>query len=110
MSFLWTKECQMAYELMKREITSDQVLVHFNRDLPLIFSADASNNAIAGVLSHKFPNGSVKPIAFVSRALSRSENNYSTIEKEALAIICCVTKLRRYLLGNHFVMKTDHKP
>ena len=40
----------------------------------------------------------------------KDEKNYSTLEKEALAIIFCVTKLRQYLLGNKFVLKADHKP
>ncbi|XP_037822131.1 uncharacterized protein K02A2.6-like [Lucilia sericata] len=44
------------------------------------------------------------------RALTKTEINYSTLEKEALAIIFCVTKLRQYLLGNYFTLKTDHKP
>lgn len=109
-SFIWSEECQKAYELLKKEVTSDQVLVHFNPDIPLILSTDASNHAIAGVLSHKFSDNSIKPIAFISRALSKTEQNYSTIEKEALAIIFSVTKLKQYLLGNHFTLKTDHKP
>lgn len=109
-TYQWTSKCQAAYELMKKEVTSEQVLVHFNSELPLILSTDASNVAIAGILSHKFPNNTTKPIAFISRALSKSERNYSTLEKEALAIIFSVTKLKQYLLGNHFVLRTDHKP
>lgn len=83
--------------------------MHFNPKLPIILSTDASNNAIAGVLSHQFDNG-LRPIAFISRALSKSERNYSAIEKEALAIIFSVTKLKQYLLGIHFFLQTDHKP
>lgn len=108
--FVWSKECHEVYELMKREVTSDQVLVHFNPELPIILTTDACNSAIAGVLSHKFKNGLIKPISFVSRALTKSELNYSTLEKEALAIIYSVTKLKQYLLGQHFVLQTDHKP
>lgn len=91
-------------------MASDLVLVHFNPRLPIVLSTDASQNAVAGVLSHIFENGDMKPIAFVSRALRTSERNYSTIEKEALAIIFSVTKLRQYLLGIHFELQTDHKP
>ena len=95
---------------MKREITSDQVLVHFNPKFPTVLSTDASLNAVAGVLSHKFPDKSLRPIAFASRALSKCEKNYSTLEKEALAIIFSVTKLKQYLVGHSFVLRTDHKP
>ncbi|XP_055307053.1 uncharacterized protein K02A2.6-like [Sitodiplosis mosellana] len=61
-------------------------------------------------LSHIFEDGSDRPVAFVSRALNNAEKNYSTFEKEALAIIFSVTKLRQYLLGNKFILRTDHKP
>lgn len=108
--FIWSNECQNAYEQMKIDVTSDQVLVHFNPALPVILETDASKFAVAGVLSHKFPDGSKKPIAFISRALSKSEIKYSVIEKEALAIIYSVVKLRQYLLGLDFHLATDHKP
>lgn len=85
--FEWNRECHDAHDKIKKEISSDQVLVHFNPDLPIVLSTDASNNAVAGVLSHAFQDGQLKPIAFVSRALSKSEKNYSTLEKESLAII-----------------------
>lgn len=107
--YVWSKECQRAYDTIKSDVTSDQVLVHFNPNLPIILTTDASGSAVSGVLSHKLENN-LKPIAFVSRALSKSERNYSTLEKEALAIIYCVTKLRQYLLGNQFILRTDHKP
>lgn len=108
--FEWSNQCQKAFERMKLEVTSDQVLVHFNPKLPIILESDASQYAIAGVLSHRFSDGSKKPIAFISRALSKSEKNYSVIDKEALAIIFSVIKLRQYLIGNYFELATDHKP
>lgn len=108
--FLWTKTCQNAYEAIKKEVTSDQILVHFNPELPIVLETDASKVAVAGILSHRMRNGEMRPIAFVSRSLSPSELNYSVIEKEALAIIYSVIKLRQYLMGIHFELHTDHKP
>lgn len=108
--FHWSDECKAAYALIKKEVTSDQVLVHFNPKLPIILETDASNKAVAGILSHRFQNGEVKPIAFIFRTLSQSEINYSVIEKEALAIIFSVTKLKQYSIGTHFELNTDHKP
>lgn len=104
--FTWSKECQRAYEQIKKDIISDQVLIH----LPIILTTDANNNAVAGVLSHRLSGGSLRPIAFISRALTKSELNYAPIEKEGLAIIFSVSKLRQYLLGNKFTIRTDHKP
>lgn len=48
------------------------------------------------------------PIAFVSRKLSKAEKNYSTIEREGLAMVYMLQKFRHYLLGEHFKMYTDH--
>lgn len=108
--FHWSDSCQRAYEQLKKEITSDQVLVHFDPNKPIVLTTDACNTAIAGVLSHRFSDGSLRPIAFVSRALNRAERNYSTIQKEALAIVFSVTKLHQFLIGVKFELHTDHKP
>ncbi|XP_030380964.1 uncharacterized protein K02A2.6-like [Scaptodrosophila lebanonensis] len=107
--FVWTVECNKAYERIKSEITSEQVLVHYDANLPIVLTTDASSNAVSGVLAHRFADG-LKPIAFVSRALSKSEINYSTLDKEALAIVYSVMKLKQYLLGIKFILRTDHKP
>lgn len=107
--FFWSKECEEAYKNIKKEITSDKVLIHFNPKLPIFLTTEASDFAVAGVLSHKI-NNVLKPVAFVSMAQSKAEQKYSTYEKEALAIVFCVTKLKQYLIGNVFTLKTDHKP
>ena len=48
------------------------------------------------------------PIAFTSRRLSKAEKNYSTTEREGLAMVYMLYKYRHYLLGGHFKMYTDH--
>lgn len=107
--FKWNKKCHDAYDLIKQDVSSDQVMVHFNPKLPIVLTTDACDTSVAGVLSHRFPDG-LKPVAFISRSLSKSERNYAVIEKEALAIIFSVIKLKQYLLGNFFTLSTDHKP
>jgi hypothetical protein len=68
-------------------------------------TTDASNIAVGGVLSQNS-----KPIGFYSRTLNSAERNYSTIEKELLAIVDCTKHFRPYLFGRHFTIETDHKP
>ena len=68
-------------------IASERVLTHFNPDLPLLVSCDASPYGLGAVLSHVWPQGEEKPIAFASQTLSKTESNYSQIEKEALALV-----------------------
>ena len=52
-----------------------------------MLAADASAYEVGAVISHKFPDGSERPVAFASRTLSASEKNYVQVEKEALSDI-----------------------
>ncbi|GFT82216.1 uncharacterized protein K02A2.6 [Trichonephila clavipes] len=73
--FLWSKDCQVAFEQIKKEICSPKILVHYVPSLPLTLASDASPVGIGCVLSHVYPDGSERPIAFASRTLSGSEKN-----------------------------------
>ncbi|GFX54546.1 uncharacterized protein K02A2.6 [Trichonephila clavipes] len=85
--FLWSNDCQVAFEQIKKEICSSKILVHYDPSLPLTLASDASPVGIGCVLSHVYPDGSERPIAFASRTLSGSEKKYSQIDKEALSIV-----------------------
>lgn len=65
-NFRQDSQAMNAYDLLRREITSEQVLAHFDRNKPIVLTTDASDTAVAGISSHEFPNGELKSIAFVS--------------------------------------------
>ena len=109
-SWQWGAEEQATFQKLKNVLASDQVLVHFDRNTPIGLSCDASNVGIGAVLFHRFPDGSERPIANVSKTLSASQKNYSQIHKEALAIIFGLTKFYHFLYGRRFFLVTDHKP
>ena len=104
------KEQGRAFEKLKNVLSSDQVLVHFDPNKPIGLSCDASNVGIGAVLFHRFPDGSERPIANVSKTLTSAERNYSQIHKEALAIIFGLRKFYQFLYGQRFILVTDHKP
>ncbi|GFS63417.1 retrovirus-related Pol polyprotein from transposon 17.6 [Trichonephila clavipes] len=101
---------KVAFEQIKKEICSPKVLVHYDPSLTLTLDSYASPVGIGCVLSHVYPDGSERPIAFASRALSGSENKYSQIDKEALSIVWAVKKFYLYLKGRRFTLIKDHKP
>lgn len=104
-----TEEFVKAFELCKTLLTDSNLLQYPDFTKQFLLTTDASAFAIGGVLSQG-PVGQDKPIAYFSRTLQKAEINYSTIEKELLAIVEAVKHFRPYLLGNKFILFTDHKP
>ncbi|CAR98767.1 Protein CBG27228 [Caenorhabditis briggsae] len=108
--FQWTPQCQFSFDRVKQILRSDLLLTHYDPNLPIIVSADASQYGIGAVISHRFPDGSEKAIYHISKALTAPQRNYSQIEKEAFGLITAVTKFHKFIYGRHFTLKTDHKP
>ena len=106
----WKTEQQMAFDKSKKLLQSANLLVHFQPDLELILASDASDYGVGAVLSHRMADGAERPIGYVSRSLNKAERGYSTIEKEALAIIFGVKKFNQFLYSQKFTIQTDHKP
>jgi hypothetical protein len=69
---------------------------------------DASTISLRAILAQPGMGYLDHPIAFVSNKLSESEHNYNTTEREGLAMVYTLYKFKKYLLGKHFKMFTDH--
>ena len=106
----WGEKQKTAFEESKALLSSSKVLVHYDPDLPIVVSSDASSCGLGSVLSHRLPDGSDKPIAYASRSLSDCEKKYAQLEKEALALIFGMSKFHKYLFGREFLLQTDHMP
>lgn len=109
-TFHWSPECEKSFNFIKEEIMSERMLTNYDPTKNISLATDASAHGISGVLSHVYEDGSERPIHFFSRKLTDTEQRYSTIEKEALAIKSSVHKFSYYLFGRRFVLETDHKP
>ena len=103
--FKWTDECQKAFQSLVDELTNKPLVQPYSLDNEVTLTTDASEKTIGGVLTQ---NG--HPVIYISRNLSKSEQKYSNIEREGLAVVFAVTRLKQYLLGRKFTLRTDHKP
>ena len=90
----WRQKHRNAFKHFKNLLHSGRVLVHFDDSLPLILTCDVSPYGLGAVLLHKMPDGEEKPVGFASRTLSKSESNYSHLDKETLAIMYGVSSVR----------------
>ncbi|XP_055632916.1 uncharacterized protein K02A2.6-like [Toxorhynchites rutilus septentrionalis] len=107
--FDWSKKCQHAFQNIKKVLQSGLLLTHYNPEQEIIVAGDASKTGIGAVILHRFPNGIIKAVSHASRSLTVAEQNYSQIEKEALALVFACTKFHRLLWGRRFTLQTDHQ-
>ncbi|RVW12104.1 Transposon Tf2-8 polyprotein [Vitis vinifera] len=99
----WDERCQQAFENLKKVVTEEPVLALPDHTKVFEVHIDASDFAIGGVLMQDRHS-----IAFESRKLNDTERRYTVQEKEMTAIIHCLRTWRHYLLGSHFIVKTDN--
>lgn len=103
---IWTEERSKAFEEVKKMLTIAPVLGIVDYDKPMELHVDSSGLALAGALIQR---DGEKPIvlAYASRALSKTEKNYSAVQREALALLYCAEHWKSYLLGHKTTVYTD---
>ena len=107
--FRWTSGTEVAFETLRDIISLEPLLQFPNFSQPFLVTTDASNFAVGAILSQG-SIGKDLPIAYASKTLNDAETNYSTIEKELLAVLFAVEHFRPYLYGQQFTLVTDHRP
>ncbi|GFU53226.1 retrovirus-related Pol polyprotein from transposon 17.6 [Trichonephila clavipes] len=103
----WGPEEVEAFNSLKKALTSDPVLGMYDERASTEIHTDASGYGIGAVLV-QIQNNVEKVIAYASRTLTKAEKNYSTTERECLAIVWATNKFRPYIFGKHFTVVTDH--
>jgi transposase InsO family protein len=102
--FEWTDETAKAFRAIKRIVAKHVLLAHPDFSKEFEIHTDASKYQLGAVISQ---DG--KPIAFYSRKLNSAQLNYTTTEKELLAIVETLKEFRNILMGQQIVVHTDHK-
>ncbi|KAL0860421.1 hypothetical protein ABMA27_009813 [Loxostege sticticalis] len=104
----WTEEQDTAYNKLKRLLTTAPVLKQADFTKPFILKTDASNYALGAVLVQG-EGENEHPVEYASRLLTSAERNYSTTEKEALAVVWAINKFAGYIDGSPIIVVTDHQ-
>uniref|UniRef100_A0A2N9HHG0 RNA-directed DNA polymerase n=1 Tax=Fagus sylvatica TaxID=28930 RepID=A0A2N9HHG0_FAGSY len=106
-TFEWTESCEVAFKKLVQLLTSAPIMQAPDWSLPFEIMCDASDYAVEAVLGQRKDK---KPhvIYYASRTLNSAQMNYTTTEKELLAVVFALDKFRSYLMGTSIVVFTDH--
>ncbi|XP_038978648.1 uncharacterized protein LOC120108978 [Phoenix dactylifera] len=105
--FEWTQECQAAFQTLIGKLTSAPIMQPPDWSLPFEIMCDASDYAVGAVLGQR-REGKPFVIYYASRTLNSAQMNYSTTEKELLAVVFALDKFCAYLIGSPITIFTDH--
>lgn len=110
--WVWSEACQVALESVKAILVCEPVLVAPDFQKSFCLAVDASDVGVGGVLLQAGADGVERPVAYFSKKLSRHQRAYSTIEKEALALVLTVQHFEIYVssVAGDVVVYSDHNP
>nr|GFB58201.1 reverse transcriptase domain-containing protein [Tanacetum cinerariifolium] len=105
--FIFSEDCIKAFQTLKQKLTKAPILIALNWDLSFELMCDTSDFAIGAVLGQRYEKH-FRPIHYASKTLTEAESNYTTTEKEMLAVVYAFEKFRSYLIMNKCIVHTDH--
>ena len=117
-NFIWSTECQEAFQMLKDALTKSPILIYPDPEKPYTLFTDASNYGHAGVLTQEKTTVSetgetvtmLHPVAYTSGLFRGSQLNWAALTKEAYAIYMSIKKLSFYLTNADIILRSDHKP
>ena len=105
--FTWSQACDIAFTKLKNMLVSPPIMRSPNWDLPFEIMCDASDYAIGAVLGQR-EDKKAFVIYYASKTLDSAQANYTTTEKEFLAVVFPLEKFRSYIVGSPVTIFTDH--
>lgn len=105
-TIVWNTTAEKAFLELKENLIAAPVLANPNFQLPFQVQTDASDSAIAAILTQQHESGE-KVVAYFSQKLSPAQQAYAASEKEGLAVLSAINKFRPYIESTRFVVITD---
>ncbi|CAJ2666538.1 unnamed protein product [Trifolium pratense] len=105
--FNFDADCLKAFVVIKEKLVTAPIIIAPNWDLPFELMCDASDYAVGAVLGQRHEKF-FHAIYYASKVLNENQINYTTTEKELLAIVFALEKFRSYLIGSKVVVFSDH--
>ncbi|GJR82350.1 reverse transcriptase domain-containing protein [Tanacetum coccineum] len=105
--FIFSKECIESFNTLKKKLSKALILVAPDWDLPFKIMCDASDYAVGAVLG-KRKTKHFQPIHYASKTMTDAQADYTTTEKELLAVVYAFEKFRPYLVLSKTIVYTDH--
>jgi hypothetical protein len=106
-AFDFDEKCLAAFRTLKSALVSAPIIQSPDWSQPFEIMCDASDYAVGAVLGQR-KEGRVHAIYYASKTLNGAQLNYSTTEKEFLAVVFAFEKLRSYIVNSKVVVYTDH--
>ncbi|GJW07075.1 reverse transcriptase domain-containing protein [Tanacetum coccineum] len=106
-SFVFSKECIKAFNILKKKLTEASILVAPDWDLPFEIMSDASDYAVGAVLRQR-KTKHFQPIHYASKTMTDAQAHYTTMEKELLAVVYAFEKFWSYLVLSKTIVYTDY--
>ncbi|GKE42478.1 putative nucleotidyltransferase, ribonuclease H, partial [Tanacetum coccineum] len=105
--FNFSEECIQAFNTLKSELTHAPIMIKPDWSLPFEIMCDASDYVIGVVLGQKIDKH-FKPIQYASKTMNEAQENFTTTEKELLAVVFAFDKFCQYLVLSKTIVFTDH--
>jgi hypothetical protein len=106
---VWGEPQERAYQTLKNSLDTPPILRLPDQKKYFYLRCDASDVGVASILLQE-SEGTLHPVGYASRKLEQRERNYSTIERECLAIVWSIEKFNMFFFNRPFIIQTDHKP
>jgi len=107
--FIWTDECQRAFDDLKAATLDTKLLANIDYTLPIFIRCDSSQFGAGAVLFQFDEQGRERPISYASRKYTLAERNYCTFQQEAAAVVWSLEKFANFHQGYHVTVQSDHK-